>query len=51
VRYVSFPVSQDHVRLVKAEGTVLRVVADRPACRAQAVLGEETRKELARDLA
>jgi hypothetical protein len=38
------------VRLVKTDGTVLRVVADDPAYRAQAVLGEETRKELARDL-
>ncbi len=50
VQYVKFPLSQDQVRLVKAEGTVLRVVVDHPAYRAQAVLGEETRKELARDL-
>ena len=36
--------------LVKASGTVLRVVADPPAHRAQAVLSEETRRELAADL-
>jgi hypothetical protein len=50
VQYVKFLLSQDQVRLVKAEGTVLKVVIDHPAYRAQAVLGEETRKELALDL-
>jgi len=50
VQYVRFPLTADQVRLVKTDGTVLRVVADDPAYCAQAVLGEETRKELARDL-
>ncbi|NWF99501.1 MAG: DUF3501 family protein [Thermoanaerobaculaceae bacterium] len=51
VQYVRFPLNRQHAELVGREGTVLKVVLDHPAYRAQAVLGEETRKELAADLA
>jgi hypothetical protein len=50
VQYVKFPLSEKQAGLVRAEGTVVRVVVDHPAYLAQAVLGEETRRELARDL-
>jgi len=51
VQYVKFPLSEEQARLLRAEGTVLRLVVDHPAYLARAVLGEETRRELARDLA
>ena len=50
VQYVKFHLSEVQAALVKASGTVLRLVADHPAYRAQAVLSEETRRELASDL-
>ena len=50
VQYVKFPLSEEQAGLVRAEGTVVRIVVDHPAYLAQAVLGEETRRELARDL-
>jgi hypothetical protein len=50
VQYVKFPLTPQHAALVGREGTVLKVVLDHPAYQAQAVLGEETRKELAADL-
>jgi hypothetical protein len=50
VQYVKFHLSEVQAALVKASGTVLRLVAYHPAYRAQAVLSEETRRELASDL-
>lgn len=50
VQYVKFPLTPEHAELVAREGTVLKVDLDHPAYQAQAVLGEETRKELAADL-
>ncbi len=49
--HVKWQPSPEHDRLVAGEGTVLRVVTDHPRLRAQAVLSEETRRELAADLA
>jgi hypothetical protein len=51
VQYVKWPLSPEQTRLVATEGTVLRVVIDHPSMHAQAVLSEETRRELAADLA
>lgn len=50
VQYVKWPLSDEQAELIKTEGTVLRVVVDHPGYQAQAVLGEETRRELAADL-
>lgn len=50
VQYVKWPVSEEQAELIKTAGTVLRVVIDHPCYDAQAVLGEETRSELAADL-
>ena len=50
VQYVRFPLTAEQTALVRANGTVLRLVADHPAYRAQAVLSEETRREVAGDL-
>jgi Protein of unknown function (DUF3501) len=50
VQYVKWPLSEEQAGLIKTAGTVLRVVIDHPTYRAQAVLGEETRNELAADL-
>jgi hypothetical protein len=51
VQYVKWPLSPGQARLVATEGAVLRVVVDHPKLRAQAILSEETRRELAADLA
>ncbi|HQT94517.1 MAG: hypothetical protein B7Z68_00520 [Acidobacteria bacterium 21-70-11] len=51
VQYVKWPLTPEQARMVAAGGTVLRVVVDHPKLRAQAVLSEETRRELAADLA
>ncbi len=51
VQYVKFPLTPAQAELVGRQGTVLQVILDHPAYRAQAVLGEETREELAADLA
>jgi len=50
VQYVKFPLNAEQAELLRREGTVVRVVLDHPALRAQAVVGEETRRELAGDL-
>jgi hypothetical protein len=50
VQYVRFPLTAEQAALVRASGTVLRLVADHPAYRAQAVLSEETRRKVAGDL-
>jgi hypothetical protein len=49
VQYVKFPLSDAHVRALQTDGTVVRLVIDHPAYRAQAVLSEETRKAIAND--
>lgn len=50
VQYVKWPLSGRQIDLVKTPGTVLRIVLDHPEFSAQAVLGEDTRAELASDL-
>jgi hypothetical protein len=50
VQYVRWAVSGAQQRLLASDGTVVRIVIDHPHYQAQAVLGEETRKEIARDL-
>ena len=50
VQYVKWRLAEEHAALVRAPGTVLRVVIDHPAYAAQAVLSEETRQELAADV-
>jgi hypothetical protein len=50
VQYIRWPLDDDQRRMLRTDGTVLRIVIDHPHYRAQAVLGEETRKELARDV-
>ncbi len=50
VQYVRFPLTARHAELVGREGEVLKLILDHPAYQAQAVIGEETRKELAADL-
>jgi len=50
VQYLKFPLSLERRQQMRREGTVVKVILDHPAMPAQAVLGEETRRELARDL-
>ncbi len=50
VQYVKWPLSGRQIDLVKTPGTVVRIVLDHPNFSAQAVLGEDTRAELACDL-
>lgn len=50
VQYIRWPLGDEHRRQLAIDGTVVRIVIDHPHYPAQAVLGEETRKELARDL-
>jgi hypothetical protein len=50
VQYVKWPIDSERARLVATDGTVVRARIDHPAYEAQAVLSEETRKEIARDL-
>jgi len=50
VQYVTWPIDSERARLIASDGTVVRVRIDHPAYHAQAVLSEETRKEIARDL-
>jgi hypothetical protein len=49
VQYLKFQLSTDQVQLLQRDGTVLRIVIDHPSYNAQAVVSEETRKEIARD--
>jgi hypothetical protein len=49
VQYVKFALSEEQRRLLKADGTVVRLTIDHPAYTAQAVLSEETRKAIASD--
>lgn len=50
VQYVKWPIDSERAGLLATDGTVVRVRIDHPAYQAQAVLSEETRKEIARDL-
>lgn len=50
VQYVRWSFDGERARLLASDGTVLRVVLDHPHYAAQAVLSEETRRELANDL-
>ena len=50
VQYVRIQLDGDRIRRIGEEGTVVKVVLDHPSYRAQAVLSEETRRELAGDL-
>jgi len=50
VQYLKWPLSDEQIALIKTAGTVLRIVIDHPSYQAQAVLGEDTRSELASDL-
>ena len=49
VQYAKWTLEDEHRRLLKREGTVLRLVIDHPAYTAQAVLSEETRKAIMND--
>ena len=51
VQYVRWRLADDHAALVRQPGTALRVAVDHPEYAAVAVLSEETRAELAADLA
>jgi hypothetical protein len=51
LQYVRWALDVGRVGLIGQEGTVLKVMLDHPHYRAQAVLSEETRRELAADLA
>jgi len=50
VQYVRWDLDDEQARLLKAEGTVVRLKIDHAAYTASAVLSEETRRELAGDL-
>ena len=50
VQYIHWPLDDNQRRVLRGDGTVVRIVIDHPHYQAQAVLGEETRKEIARDL-
>jgi hypothetical protein len=50
VQYVRWPVDDQRSQLLHTDGTVVRVIIDHPRYRAQAVLAEETRREIAPDL-
>lgn len=50
VQYLRWPLDDERVRLIGQDGMVVRVVADHPHYQAQAVLSEETRRELSGDL-
>ena len=50
VQYVKFPLSAEQQELLESSTTVVRLSVDHPDYQAQAVLSEETRQELVRDL-
>ena len=50
VQYVRFPLDGERIRRIGEDGTVVKVILDHPHYHAQAVLSEETRRELAGDL-
>ena len=50
VQYVRWNLDEERIRLLKTDGTVLRLSLDHRCYKAAAVLSEETRKEIAGDL-
>lgn len=50
VQYLRWPIDPQRAAGLRTEGTVVRVVIDHPEYRAQSVLSEDTRRELAGDL-
>ena len=50
VQYLKWPIDGERAALLRNEGTVVRVSIDHPRYRSQAVLAEETRREIAGDL-
>ena len=50
VQYLRWPIDEERAPVLAADGAVVRVVLDHPHYSAQAVLSEETRRELAGDL-
>ena len=49
VQYVKWRLDRERLELLGAEGVVVRLVIDHPHYRAQAVISEETRREIADD--
>jgi hypothetical protein len=49
VQYVSWPMDAERSALLRTDGTIVRLIIDHPNYRAQAVLAEETRNEIAGD--
>jgi hypothetical protein len=50
VQYVRWALDAEQIQRLGEEGTVVKVILDHPHYRSQAVLSEETRRELAGDL-
>ena len=50
VQYVTWPVDAERSALLRTDGTAVRLIIDHTHYRAQAVLAEETRNEIAGDL-
>lgn len=50
VQFIKFPLSDEQEEQIRTPGTVLRLVIDHPHYQAIAVLGEETRQAIAKDL-
>jgi hypothetical protein len=50
VQYVSGPLDDQRSEALRTDGTVVRIIIGHPHYRAQAVLAEETRNEIAGDL-
>jgi hypothetical protein len=49
VQYVKFHLNEKQIALLRQPGTVIRAVVTHPAYRAEAVLGENVRREIAED--
>jgi len=49
VQYIKWTLDEERRRLLKRDGTVVRVVIDHPRYQAQAVLSEQTRNEIKND--
>jgi hypothetical protein len=50
VQYLKWPVDAANAAALRTPGTAIRVICDHPSYRAQAVLTEDTRSEIAADL-
>jgi hypothetical protein len=49
VQYIKWHLDETRIALLATEGTVVRLIVDHPAYAAQAVLSEETRREIMND--